>query len=342
MKHLTPEQEQIIQMIREKNCREILKMISEKEIKKYPPSYISCLLFELIPQTSKDSKQLANLIGKYGKPDWSVRGGEGRMLHAVFIRYNRVDLASAAVERLQKRDVRNTQLSPVWCGLLCWFIEKKQRTTVLNMIRQGIMNCMDEEEKKRVLKRILSYQDAGIIKAAEKYVDRIPVSLLQVPENISGKRFMQEMLNRYHEEIDVEEDIRRSWEIALKCEAAEMLQYLLKTTGTYEYLPELAAGNDEMFKLILGVRCRNILDEVKREVLYGTLESRSPKERFEVLISKGWGRSSQERKKKLLLADEYMKRRQQKRYAADKTGRLEQIKDQLGMRILIAYEQENI
>lgn len=322
MKYSTPEQEQIIQMLRDGNCGEILKMISEKDIRKYSPSYISCMLLELIPQTSRDSKQLEDLIVKYGKPDWNARGREGRMLHAVFIRYNRVDLAVRAVENLRKKDV--------------------QRTAILGMIRQGVMSCMDEDEKKRVLKQILLYEDISILEAAGKDIEEIPVSLLQVPDHLSGQRFVREMLNRYCKKIHVEEDIKTVWEITLKCGAEGMVRYLLKKTGTYEYLPEIAAESDDMFRLILTVRCRNILDEVKREVLYGTLESSSAKERFEVLVNKGWARSSRERKKKIPLADEYVKRMQQKRYAADKSGRLEQIKDQTGMRILISYEQENI
>lgn len=322
MKYSTPEQEQIIQMLRDGNCGEILKMISEKDIRKYSPSYISCMLLELIPQTSRDSKQLEDLIVKYGKPDWNARGREGRMLHADFIRYNRVDLAVRAVENLRKKDV--------------------QRTAILGMIRQGVMSCMDEDEKKRVLKQILLYEDISILEAAGKDIEEIPVSLLQVPDHLSGQRFVREMLNRYCKKIHVEEDIKTVWEITLKCGAEGMVRYLLKKTGTYEYLPEIAAGSDDMFRLILTVRCRNILDEVKREVLYGTLESSSAKERFELLVNKGWARSSRERKKKIPLADEYVKRMQQKRYAADKSGRLEQIKDQTGMRILISYEQENI
>lgn len=322
MKYSTPEQEQIIQLLRGGNCGEILKMISEKDIRKYSPSYISCMLLELIPQTSRDSKQLEDLIVKYGKPDWNARGREGRMLHAVFIRYNRVDLAVRAVENLRKKDV--------------------QRTAILGMIRQGVMSCMDEDEKKRVLKQILLYEDISILEAAGKDIEEIPVSLLQVPDHLSGQRFVREMLNRYCKKIHVEEDIKTVWEITLKCGAEGMVRYLLKKTGTYEYLPEIAAGSDDMFRLILTVRCRNILDEVKREVLYGTLESSSAKERFELLVNKGWARSSRERKKKIPLADEYVKRMQQKRYAADKSGRLEQIKDQTGMRILISYEQENI
>lgn len=341
MKYSTPEQEKIIQMLRNRNFREILEMIGEKDIRKYPPSYISCMLFELIPQTSKDSKQLAGLIVKYGKPDWNARGGR-RMLHAAFIRYNRVDLAARAVERLRKKDIRNAELSPVWCGLLCWFMKKQQRTAVLSMIRQGVMNCMDEDEKNRVLKQILLYQDITVLEAAGKYIDRIPVSLLQVPDNLSGQRFLREVLNRYCKEIDVDEDVKAAWETAMKCDAEEMVQYLLKTTGTYEYLLRIAAGSDEMFRLILTVRCRRILDEVKREVLYGTLESSSARERFELLVNRGWARSSQERKKRIPLADDYSKRLEQKRYTADKTGRYEQIKDQTGKRILITYEQENI
>lgn len=342
MIHLTPEQEQIIQMVRDRNCSDVLKMISEKELRKYPPSYISRLLFELIPQTSKDSKQLADLIVKYGRPDWNARGSEGRMLHAVFIRYSRVDLAARALERLRKKDVRSTELSPVWCSLLCWFIDKKQRTAVLNMIRQGVMIHMDEEEKKRILKRILSYQDISILKAAGKYINGIPASLLREPENLSGQQFMREVLNTYRREISVGEDAKKVWAIAVKCEAEEMLKYLLKKSEAYGHLPELAAGNDDMFRLILQVRNRNILDEVKREVLYGALESGSPKERFELLINKGWGRSSQDTKKEIPLADEYMKRMEQKRYGSDKSGRLEQIKDHTGLRIIILYEQKNI
>ena len=45
----------------------------------------------------------------------------------------------------------------------------------------------------------------------------------------------------------------------------------MKKTKDYQYLPGLAEGSDKMFRQLLHIRCRNILDEVKKEVLYGAL-----------------------------------------------------------------------
>ena len=55
-----------------------------------------------------------------------------------------------------------------------------------------------------------------------------------------------------------------------------------------DLLPGLAEGSDKMFRQLLHIRCRNILDEVKKEVLYGALKSDAWKERFELLAGKGW------------------------------------------------------
>lgn len=58
------------------------------------------------------------------------------------------------------------------------------------------------------------------------------------------------------------------------------------------------------------------------------------KERFELLVQKGWKRSSQDRKEEIQLLDEYCRRIKKKRYKTGKTGRLEQINDKTKIFIL--------
>ena len=80
-------------------------------------------------------------------------------------------------------------------------------------------------------------------------------------------------LNRYTKYIEIKDNEKNLWNLSLICEAEGMAEQLLKKTKDYQYLPGLAEGSDKMFRQLLHIRCRNILDEVKKEVLYGALKS---------------------------------------------------------------------
>ena len=80
-------------------------------------------------------------------------------------------------------------------------------------------------------------------------------------------------LNRYTKYIEIKDNEKNLWNLSLICEAEGMAEQLLKKTKDYQYLPRLAEGSDKMFRQLLHIRCRNILDEVKKEVLYGALKS---------------------------------------------------------------------
>ena len=94
-----------------------------------------------------------------------------------------------------------------------------------------------------------------------------------------------------------------------------------------------------MIRQLLHIRCRNILDEVKKEVLYGALKSDAWKERFELLAGKGWKKSSQNRQEEICLGDEYLKRLEIKKYTSGRKGHLEQINDRARLRFIKNYEE---
>lgn len=146
-------------------------------------------------------------------------------------------------------------------------------------------------------------------------------------------------LNRYTKYIEIKDNEKNLWNLSLICEAEGMAEQLLKKTKDYQYLPGLAEGSDKMFRQLLHIRCRNILDEVKKEVLYGALKSDAWKKRFELLAGKGWKKSSQNRKEEICLGDEYLKRLEIKKYTSGRKGHLEQINDRARLRFIKNYEE---
>lgn len=146
-------------------------------------------------------------------------------------------------------------------------------------------------------------------------------------------------LNRYTKYIEIKDNEKNLWNLSLICEAEGMAEQLLKKTKDYQYLPGLAEGSDKMFRQLLHIRCRNILDEVKKKVLYGALKSDAWKKRFELLAGKGWKKSSQNRKEEICLGDEYLKRLETKKYTSGRKGHLEQINDRARLRFIKNYEE---
>ena len=341
MKRWSAEQEEIMEAVKSGQCREALKNLNKNQIKSFPSSYLSMLIFELIPQDTRSSKELADMLLQYGKIKWDQKNREGRYLHAVMIRFDRVDIAVDAVRGISHRDARNPEMTPIWTGVLCWLLDKYQRTAAAAMIRKGVMKEMDEGELERVTKKILAYHDISLFDAAHKYLTSLSPEILHMPKSLSERQFMREVLNGYQNVIEPDEktDMKKLWEISIQCSAEHMVTHLLKKTGDFQYLPQIAAGSDEMFEVLLNVRCRKILDEVKKEVLFGALSCEQWRQRFDMLVHRGWKKSSQNKKEEIPLAAEYISRIETKRYSSDRKGHLEQINDRARVRFLVSYEQ---
>lgn len=339
MEYQASEQKKIMEMVKAGACGEVLSGLDKQTVRRYAPSFVSKMLLELIPREEKEAKELAELLVDQGRMSWNERDADGRMIHAVMIRYGRVWLASRAVRNLRRKDAHDPGLSPVWSGLLWWLLDKQQRTAAMTMLQRGVMRFMDENEQERVLRKILSCHDISLLEPVRKYIHCIPGELLSVPQTLSERNFMRELLDQYAGYIETGDGTQKIWELALECGAANMAGCLLKKTGGDQYLPRLAAGSDEMFGLLLRVPCRRIPDEVKKEVLFGALGSSSWKMRFRSLVRKGWKKSSRDRKKEIMLAGEYDERIKTKRYASGRDGNLERVNDGTKVRFVRRYEQ---
>ena len=337
--HLS-QQEEIMDLVKAGECQTALERLDKQQIKKSPSYFVSSLMFQLLPQTTRSAKQLAELLLECGNVNWNEKSDEGNYMHEVMIWYGTSDLAFRAVKKLRKRDIRNHQLSSVWMELLIWFLDKHQRAAAMLMIKKGVMKYMDDDELEWVSKKILAYHDLDLWDAAWKYVDTISADMLQIPETLSERQFMKELLNKYTKQVDWHNDTATLWEISLECGADNMVEQLLKKTKAYQYLPQFAAGSEEMFDILLKVRCRRILDDVKREVFYGALESRAWRKRFDLLVQYGWKKSLQNRKKEIPIADEYEQKIAKKKYSSDRAGHLEKINDRTKVRFLKGYEQK--
>ena len=62
-------------------------------------------------------------------------------------------------------------------------------------------------------------------------------------------------------------DTDRLWEMGLNCEADRFFRRLLKKKKSYQYLGKLAQGSNPLFRLVMELSPKKILDEVKEEVL---------------------------------------------------------------------------
>lgn len=130
------------------------------------------------------------------------------------------------------------------------------------MLKKGVLKHMEKEDLDEVFGQLLSYQDLELFDTAVRYT-----------KSLSDYQFTRELLNRYTKYIEIKDNEKNLWNLSIICEAEGMAERLLKKTKDYQYLPRLAEGSDKMFRLLLHIRCRNILDEVKKEVLYGALKS---------------------------------------------------------------------
>lgn len=341
MRYGASELEEIIRSVNSGQCEDVLKKLDIRKIRKFPPFYVSKLIFGLIPQSTRSSKELTELLLQYGRIKWNERNEEGRFLHTVMIRFNRVDMAVKAVSGIRRADAHDPDLTPIWAGLLWWLLDKYQKTAAMTMIRKGVMREMDDEELERVSKKIFSYHDITLFDAAHKYMNRLSPKIFHMPESLSEQQFMREVLDRYQNMVQLEEheDTEKLWKISLQCSAANMIAYLLKKTEDYQYLALIASGSEEVFNVLLNVRSRKIIDDVKKEVLFRAISGDQWRQRFDILVQRGWKKSSQNRKQDIYIAAEYLGRIERKRYITDKKGHLEQINDRAKARFLISYEK---
>lgn len=334
------EQEELMELVQAGACRTVLESLDKQQVKHFPPYLVSQLTAELILQNTRSAKELAELLIENGRLSWNEKNDEGNRIHTIMIWYGTADLAFKAVKGLRKRDIRDPRLSSVWTELLWWFLDKHQRAAAMLMLNKGIMKYMDDDELEWVARKILAYHDMALWEAAWKYTETISIEVLPVPETLSERQFMKELLNTYSKYVELQGDTKKLWDISLECEAENMVKRLLKKTKDYQYLPKLAAGSDELFDLLLDVQCRPILDEVKKEVLFGALRSREWKSRFEMLVRHGWKKSLGNRKQDILIAAEYSERTKSKKYRPDKFGNMKRMDDKRKVRFVKGYEQE--
>lgn len=236
--------------------------------------------------------------------------------------------------QIRKSDYKKKEFSFVWGKLIEYLLLKRQRSSAISLLKRGIIQYINEDELEMVCTEIISCRDMEMLKYVVKDTPYISVNYLAVPETLAERQFLRELMNQYTKQIEIHENTRKLWEMALESQSEKMIERLLAETDDYQYLSRMAGNIDEIFQILLRVKSKNVLDEVKKEVLLGCLVSQAWKERLELLIKKGWKKSSINKKSEILLADEYSKRISAKKYKTDRKGKLEQISDQSKVRYL--------
>lgn len=340
MEYKTSENESIVRFTENGECKQAVRHMNKGSIRAMPPECVSRLLFALIPLKTKAAKEETGLLLKYGVWDWKAEDEEHVPLYVRMLENDRVDMVSEAARNLKKRDARDTELSSVWVEVLSFLFMKQQSVAVTVMLRRGVLSSMNDEQLGGIWQEIFDYRSIELLDYMKKRAGRIPGEYITAPADMSQRRFIRQVMKKYGKNIGIPADSKELWTAALVCDEGGMIRRLMKNTHDLQYLARMASGGNEAFEVLQSVHPRHLPDDVKREVLYGVLESEFWRDRFEILARRGWRKSSQNKKEEICLADVYMKIVDNRHYTTDKKGHLQRINDSARVRFIKSFERE--
>ena len=318
---------EIIGMIRENYEKEAVEKLDAETVKKADKEETALLLFELVPKKSRAAREMTARILEFGRPDLTVQGPKGESLLDTVMKYERTDILGGIVMRIKKKDLKKKELKRDWTDVLIYLLAHQQKILVQHLLEHGILAYAEEEELEKICLDILKYKDAKMAGAVLKYMGKITVKILYIPETASEKQFLRQFLNEYVKRIDLEEGREQLWEIAFASEAERLMKRILAKKKDYQYLSRMAGSSDAVFHVLDSVRPGAVITEVRREVLLEAFLDSSGKVRYEYLDKKGWTRG-ESRKEKLSILAEMRKITGEKRYAPNRRGQQEKAADQ--------------
>lgn len=128
-----------------------------------------------------------------------------------------------------------------------------RRENVRVMLRNGILEKIDEADKISVYKSIFALCDKKIAEQLFKLIGQFSVEMLELDlKNRNHREFVSFLMTKYLRKIDTKEeaDCQRLFEIACIVENKPMLQYLIQQGRAVSKYPKLVTGSLELFALI--------------------------------------------------------------------------------------------
>ncbi|HJB82624.1 MAG TPA: hypothetical protein H9711_05665 [Candidatus Mediterraneibacter intestinavium] len=328
-----------IGMVKENNCREAAFLLGADTVRRAGSEEISHLIFELLPLKSRPAKEIMSRLLEYGRPEVAETDAKGNTLLKRVIRSERTDVLNGIVSKVRKRDIRKKGMEKDWTVTLRYLLDHQQKRSAERLLKLGILGITEEEAREELCRKILGYKDEKMLEAVIRCEGELPTCSLTVPESASEKQFMCVILTRYLKYINIEEDRERLWEIAVSCDADEIMRRMLKKKKDYQYLSRLAGGSDTAFRVLDCVRPADVLAEVRKETLISAFLSESGKQRFEHLKEKGWARG-ESRKETISILCEVREELERKRYGKSRHGQRERAADRNRLNYLIRCEAE--
>lgn len=335
------EMKEITAMVRENFYSEAESALNKEIIKKAAPKELSRLLLELIPLRSRTAKEMAARLLEYGRPDPAETDGKGETLLKRAVKSGRTDILNGITAKTGRRALRRKGLAEDWALAAEYLLDHQQKTAAQKLLKLGVLRIIresaEDEAWERTCREILRYKDETMMRAVLRTGNEIEAKILFMPKTASEKQFMRLVLNKYGEKINIEESRERLWETAFACGTDEFMSMLLKKKKDYQYLARIAGGSVTVFRVLDGVRPRNVLPEVRKEVLLGAFLSEEGRQRYEYLRKKGWARG-EKRKESLSILEDVRGLLSRKRYDKSRYGQKERAEDRNRLNYLIKCE----
>lgn len=324
-------------LIRDGEYKEAQRNLSAKAAAKIPANVSAEIIMELLPVRTRPAKEIVFTIMECSYPSLGAKDATDNTLLRQVVKYERMDVLLIIIRKLNAQKMR--QGGESWTEVVCYLLEHGQKVSLEQLLKKNVLKYMMPEKREEIYRGIIQFKDLKLFEYILKYERKIPVEFIDLPQNSAERNFLKNMLNQYAGKVRLSSDTERLWEMGLSCDADKFLRRLLKKKKSYQYLGRLAQGPDPLFRLVLELSPKKILDEVKEEVLLQAFLSDGGMERYEILCKKGWNKSIIN-KEKLRIGGSARENLNKKQYEKNKRGRQEKLKEQRKWKALEKFEEE--
>lgn len=204
-----------------------------------------------------------------------------------------------------------------------------RRENVRVMLRNGILEQIDEADKISVYKSIFALCDKKIAEQLFKLTGQFSVEMLELDlKNRNHREFVSFLMTKYLRKIDTKEeaDCERLFEIACIVENKPMLQYLIQQGRAVSKYPKLVTGSLELFALIDKIPGGVMDSDCKVAFLVEAALSDHSVKAVDILVEKGFD-LAEKNSEGLSAVNVLEKRINSTKYTKNRSGELKKKKD---------------
>lgn len=208
-------------------------------------------------------------------------------------------------------------------------LKNYRRENVRVMLRNGILEQIDEADKISVYKSIFALCDKKIAEQLFKLTGQFSVEMLELDlKNRNHREFVSFLMTKYLRKIDTKEeaDCERLFEIACIVENKPMLQYLIQQGRAVSKYPKLVTGSLELFALIDKIPGGVMDSDCKVAFLVEAALSDHSVKAVDILVEKGFD-LAEKNSEGLSAVNVLEKRINSTKYTKNRSGELKKKKD---------------